>query len=51
MQHGFWAIGEPLLEFVILVGAITALLLGPWFSIYQVRKERAKKCRSREGVI
>jgi len=41
MQDAFWAIGMPLL-FVIVVGA---LLLGPWFSIYRVRKEHAKKYR------
>jgi hypothetical protein len=50
MQHGFWATGEPLLEFVILVGAVTALLLGPWFSIYQVQRN-APRNTGREGVI
>ena len=47
MQDAFWTIGA-LLLFVIVSGA---LLLGPWFSIHRVRKERGKKYKSREGVI
>jgi hypothetical protein len=39
MQDAFGAIGE-LLLLVIVTGA---LLLGPWFAICQVRKERGKK--------
>ena len=51
MQYGFWAIGEPLLGLAILVITVSALLLGPWYSIYRVRKKRAEKYRSREVVI
>jgi len=47
MQDAFWAIGVLSLFVIVTV----ALLLGPWFSIHRVRKERGKKYKSREDLV